>query len=498
MRKKLAIILALLFILPLAACSGGGSTSAPAQTAGGETAVATETAEPETTVITPDIPDTNWEGRVFRVLGDGGQATKQFANFEIATDALNGEIYNDALYERNANLSEQYNVKFEMIGTTSNHSTHSALSSAVNAGEDLYDLVFVEVQHIGSQAQQGYYYNMNNVKYIDFTKPWWNPDVNDSTSIGGKVYFTSSDYSLRDKNRAYIMLFNPEIAEDHKLPDLIKTIRDGKWTIDLMTQYCETVAQDLNGDGALQDSDNWGIVMDSYNSFNAFWFGLDNNTILKNENGEPYIAMNAEHAFDSIDKCLKVLCTPRVGGFCEDSTSFVTYDKWDFSYYAFCNGHALFTTTFPHGLASRSEEAEFEYTVIPFPKFNEEQAKYLTMPDVMSMLFAIPVTLKDTDFTGFMLEALSYASTDTTLHTYYDVVCKSKYSANAVSAEMMDIIFDGIRYDLDKIYNIGLYNYIQGPARSKENTFASAFASYKETAENKLKDLVDTIGKLEY
>ena len=55
MKKKLAIILALLFILPLAACSGSGSTSAPAQTAGGETAVATETAEPETTVITPDL-----------------------------------------------------------------------------------------------------------------------------------------------------------------------------------------------------------------------------------------------------------------------------------------------------------------------------------------------------------------------------------------------------------------------------------------------------------
>ncbi len=498
MRKTFSIILALLFVLPLAACGGGSGSTTPSQTTGGGAAVATATTEPETTVITPDIPDTNWEGRVFRVLGDGNERLKQFANFEIATDALNGEVYNDALYERNANLSEKYNVKFEMVGTPSDHGTASALNTAVAAGEDLYDLVFIEYQHIGGQAQKGYYYNMNNVKYIDFTKPWWNPDVNEATSIGGKVYFTTSDYSLRDKNRTYIMLFNPELAEANNIPDIIKTIKDGKWTIDLMTEYSEIVAKDMNGDGKMQDTDNWGVVMDSYNSFNAFWFACDNNTILKNEKGDPYIAMNAEHAFDSIEKCLKALCNDRIGGFCEDASGFVTYDKWDFSYYAFCGGHALYTTTFPHGLASRSEEADFEYTVIPFPKFNEEQEKYLTMPDPMSQLFAIPVTLKDTDFTGFMLEALSYASTDTTLRTYYEVVCKTKYSANAVSAEMMDIIFDGIRYDIDKIYGIGLYSYVQGPARSKENTFASSYAAYKETAELLLKNLVDDIAKLEH
>ena len=120
------------------------------------------------------------------------------------------------------------------------------------------------------------------------------------------------------------------------------------------------------------------------------------------------------------------------------------------------------------------------------------------MPDVMTMLFAVPVTVQDQDFSGFMLEALSYASTDTTLKAYLEITCKSKYSANQISTEMLDITFAGIRYDIDVIYSLGLYNLIYKVAQYKENTFASMFASEKQYAQQKLDTLVETIGKLEY
>ncbi len=192
--------------------------------------------------------------------------------------------------------------------------------------------------------------------------------------------------------------------------------RDGKWTIDLMGQYNEAVAKDLNGDGEMTDKDVWGVVHDSYNSYNVFWTACDNYMIAKNDKGDFEIVVNTQRTVNSIDKCVKALSNPKIAKYCDEVIS-TNYDKWYFGFYTFCAGQALFETAFPHALVNHSEEADFDYTVIPFPKFDENQKNYITTPDPNAMVFGIPVTVQDTDFPGFMLEALSAESTDTTLRT---------------------------------------------------------------------------------
>ncbi len=500
-RSVIVLLLAVTMILPLAACGGGNTNVTPTQTTAGAEDVTTEsTTEAATTQVTLDLPDTDWKGRAFRVLGDSGSAgaRPQFANFEILTEELNGEVFNDALFNRNADVSKKYNFTFEQyLDPTVNH-TGTLLQQYVAAGEDNFDLVFMFLGKIGGSAQNGHLLNMNNVKYIDFTKPWWNEDVNESTSISGKVYFTTSDYSLRDKNRAYVLIYNPKLASDNKIPDLVPLVREGKWVVDKMTEYNEIVAKDIDGDGVMTDADVWGITMDSYNSLNAFWVSCDCRCISKDSKGDYSITINNQHTIDALDKLIKALCNTNTGGFCNDFQGKVTYDYWSFSALSFVGGKALFNTAFPHSLEQRSEMCDFDYTVIPFPKYDEAQEKYLTMPDPNAMLFGIPVTLKDTDFAGFMLEALSYASTDTTLKAYIEITCKSKYSANPVSTEMLDVTFDGIRYDIDKIYGIGLYDLINAVAAAKDNNFASAYAAAKDSVQTKLDDLVKAISKLDH
>ncbi len=500
-RKLSAFLLAFLMVIPLAAC-GKTDPPAPAQTtaSAGETSATETTTEAATTQPTCDLPDTDWKGRAFRVLGDSGSAgaRPQFANFEILTEELNGEVFNDALFNRNGDVGKKYNVTFEQyLDPTVNH-TGTLLQQFIAAGEDKYDLVFMFLSKIGGSAQSGHLFNMNNVKYIDDFKPWWNEDVNESPSVGGKVYFTTSDYSLRDKNRAYVLIYNPKLAADNKIPDLVPLVREGKWVVDKMTEYNEIVSKDIDGDGVMTDQDVWGITMDSYNSLNAFWVSCDCRCISKDSKGDYSITINNQHTIDALDKLIKALCNTKTGGFCNDFQGKVTYDYWSFSALSFVGGKSLFNTAFPHSLEQRSEMCDFDYTVIPFPKYDEAQEKYLTMPDPNSMLFGIPATLKETDFAGFMLEALSYASTDTTLKAYIEITCKSKYSANPVSTEMLDVTFDGIRYDIDKIYGIGLYDLVNAVAAAKENNFASAYAAAKDSVQTKLDDLVKAIGKLDH
>ena len=52
------------------------------------------------------------------------------------------------------------------------------------------------------------FHDINGVDYIDFSSDYWNPEVNAALSYRNKLYFTTSDFSLRDKNRTYILIYN--------------------------------------------------------------------------------------------------------------------------------------------------------------------------------------------------------------------------------------------------------------------------------------------------
>ena len=109
----------------------------------------------------------------------------------------------------------------------------------------------------------------------------------------------------------------------------------------------------------------------------------------------------------------------------------------------------------------------------------------------MGMLMGIPSTTPDPDFSGFMLEALSHASQTTSLPAYYEISCKTKYTYDKDSAEMMDIIFDGIVFEPAMVYNIsGINNLLYEMAKGGTNDFASRYASVEAAAKEDIKKLI--------
>ena len=99
----------------------------------------------------------------------------------------------------------------------------------------------------------------------------------------------------------------------------------------------------------------------------------------------------------------------------------------------------------------------------------------------------------DTDFAGFMLEAFSAESTYTTLPAYYEVSTKTKYTYDEESAKMLDIIFDGITYDLGAIYDWGAINTLLKATipNKKENIFASEYAKLEPKALTAMQKTID-------
>jgi hypothetical protein len=92
-----------------------------------------------------------------------------------------------------------------------------------------------------------------------------------------------------------------------------------------------------------------------------------------------------------------------------------------------------------------------------------------------------------------MLEALSAESSYTTLPAYYEVSCKTKYTYDKESAEMLDIIFNGITYDLGAIYDWGQINTLLKDTipKKKENIFSSEYAKLEPKALSAMQKTID-------
>ena len=88
------------------------------------------------------------------------------------------------------------------------------------------------------------------------------------------------------------------------------------------------------------------------------------------------------------------------------------------------------------------------YSILPFPKWDEAQENYYTNADDKFQVFSIPKTVSDTSFVGMIFEALSAESYRSVYPAYYDVALKGKYSSDPSTAEMIDIIMEGRKFDV--------------------------------------------------
>ena len=321
------LLIAMLASLTLSSCGGSETTTdTTAAESVDTTTAAADTAE------TLDLPEKNWEGRKFRVLGYENANRTKFSNFEIDSEGQNGDVVNDAIFRRNTKIEDTYNVEIVQIldASDTNHenATMAHIRQTTLAGEDLYDLAFASVSRIGTLAREGMFYDLNSVDHIDFTKSWWNSEVNSALEVSGRLFFTNSDFSLRDKSRSYIMTFNKAMVEKYELGDPFQLVRDGKWTLDVMTEWSKKVGNDVNGNGEPDYEDTFGTGFESYNTFRTFSFGAGLE-ILQNNGGSPALVMNNERTIDIIDKVFGLL-TPNdyVGTTCELWNGKVTFDYW--------------------------------------------------------------------------------------------------------------------------------------------------------------------------
>lgn len=431
--KTSAAILVIYLITALfISCADSGLTQA------GVTTEPDATTQPEETQLSYDYPDADYEGYEFMFLG---QSECNWANCIVVPEELNGELINDALYNRNKAAEERLNIKISFYGAATKESISPELAKTITAADDVYDAVFFPQDEISGSLTKGYFINLAELEPLALDQPWWDNIVIEMGTIDNKLYFASSDISLFPFEATWVVYFNETMMDNLSLEYPYGLAENGKWTIDRLTEYAKA-AMNLNGDASYAyntaGSAQYGVT--SHSQFmQVLLIGSRETLISKDENGLPYFSGDNERFYNIISKIVALTGIP---GQYTDRANMKLNNAENSLSTEFKNSRFMFLSE-TLGHISNLRDFDDEFGVLPAPKFDEEQPGYNSMIATWgTLLTVIPVTATDSERTATILDLMSYQSYVSLMEPYYDTYLTQKGARNNESAEMLSIIRD--------------------------------------------------------
>lgn len=450
MKRKLTIMLLIASMLTTMAC---GQTEPQSTDTDGQSAESTEDGG-SSDKIEPTLPDTRYDGYEFRVLTKGTDNV-HWKSKDIQADEETGDVINDAVYHRNLAVAERFGIKIvDIASPDGTWNLTSTLRTSVMANSDDYDMAASSFTDCPKKmGAEGALIDLNTVPYIDLTKPWYDQNSIDQLSVGGKTFAVTGDMLIMDDDATMAVLFNKQLAENYNLGDIYQLVRDGKWTIDKMTEFAAEVADDLDNDGVMGNDDQYGLCTEELNTY-ASVIGCGIQAVTRNKDGEFEYNVQSEKFINALTKSLALnrnydfaLHAAKVNAATDSFAEVIDP--------AFTSGRILFNyATLVR--VSHFRSMEIDFGIIPIPKYDEDQEDYCSMVSIAcANTIVIPASASNLERTGAIIEALSAEGYYNIKDAYYDNVLKAKGARDDESSEMLDIIFANRIYDIGYMYDWG-------------------------------------------
>lgn len=436
------IFVCLLAALLLTSCGGApADETTPVDTAAAET-TPTET---ETTV--DDFFKVAAEdngGKKFSLL------TTETQQYEYDAPELTGDVVNDAVYERNLAVEELLGIDFEFIykpGDWANKDSYCQLiTNSIMAADGAYDVVSGMISCVQPIASTQTFMSVYDLPDINMDNPWWVSELQNGLTINGKLIGFIGDMSLSMYKGLSVIFANLDLITDKGMENPYDLVLGNQWTLDKMIEQASGAGQDLNGDGTYTlGEDLYGMVIYEvpYRSMQA---SLDLQMIGLNEEGLPVVNDLTDSFVSAVERLNAFLKLDEVT--CED---YKTDGIPTINGYFASNKMVYFMSKLES--LDYLRDMESDYAVLPFPKYDENQDKYLTLIATATQMIYIPTTTNDPSLTGKVCEALSYYSYKDVVPAYYDVALKNKYSRDENTQKMLDIIRDGAVMPFEYAYS---------------------------------------------
>lgn len=457
-----ALFLCLACLMPfIAACSEKGDPVSGTEVT--TAAVSGETAAEETMLPESLLAGRNYDGYEYTVYS---YDNSNFRGTFIA-EAENGDPVNDAVYARNRAAEEKFGIVIKgLLFPADNETTKSNIRKSAAASDHAYSLITGNTYNMTALSAEGLFCNWYSLPEIDFSAPWWIEDAVSELSYRDKAFLVTGSSMYSTYSAVLTFFFNKDLAADYNTGDPYQWVYDDVWTFAKLGEVTKDLWEDLNRDEKRDAGDLYGLAFgnDSPQSM-ASAFGV--RIMEKNADNVPELIFDSEHTADVFDS---------VRDFLTGQQGVYNSKSWDGQCETFKSGLNLFVHTTFNYAGMHFRETEFEWGIMPMPKFDENQKNYITGAAVTAFL-AIMNTTADLERDAYIAEALNYYGLEYITPAYYEVTLQNKLVTDNDAVAMMDILFDTRSYDFGEAYSsFDTYGY----AMSKYLDAKEGFASFSE------------------
>lgn len=433
----------------------------------------------------PTIPDINLDGYVLNI-GKPIQENIAWSTITFAVEAEDGEIINDAIFQRNLNVGEKYNfslTEFEF------NNVANEITNQILADDNTYDIFLNPMNSVGNLAQQNFLVNFYDIPNLYLDGYWWDQDMIRDLDIMNHLFFMNGDIIISVYDTLRTVMYNKNYAVDLGLDGFYEMVYNGDWVVDTMFEMMRLATRDENGDGIMDYRDVFGLM---YND-SSYWANLlahNAKAVTKNNNGVPTLAIDNEHFIISYDKTLKLFNSGYTFHYNNDKYPDLTARQAIVT--LFDNKQALF---FENGMSAAAQYmrnlTEVDFGFLPIPKLNAEQENYFSYVSSAPIL-CVPITNADLDKTGLVLEALCRDSSETVIPKYFETCFSLKYTHDEESYQMLLIATASRTYDIGMIYDWGgITSKINNAIKTNNENIVSLIESIRDTMLIEMNETID-------
>ena len=498
MKKKLfSLILAALMLSSvfMTGCSEGTENSAEETTpaVSAEEPSASETAAEDDSEKYPyDTAD--YDGFKFTILVRGSQYGFWESN-EMWADDMTGEVLNDAVRERILQIESMYDVSVNVM--KSSNTVLNDATKVIQAAQDEYQMILGASSDVSSLAINKMAVDMNTIDSLHLDMPWWDQAANEGLSIANKLYYSTGDISYDLYRATEAVLFNKVMLGQYNLEDPYTLVREGTWTIDKMLEMSQGVSMDIDGNGTYDEKDMYGMV--TYTNVvtsGIFASGIHYNT--KDENDLPVLSFFNERTTSVVEKYITFMTNEQL---CFDWANYyhlAADPNTHVGLVIFQENRALFNYNGIHAVPNLRNMFS-DFGIVPIPKYDVEQESYYHCANNVACPFVlIPISNLDLERAGTLTDAFAHMGLDLVKVAFYDITLKSKSSRDEESAEMLDLVFDTMVYDIAFFNNFGGIGNLANEMMSQKNTnIASRYKAMDKVANKQMEKFVKDITSVE-
>lgn len=484
MKKKFALFTLVFLIIFVTACSPASKSTSQGNNQ-------QEMQNDELEIVEDKLAKYDFNAQEIRIFTsiNSSDGTISNSNYMIeGTDEITGDSVNDAVYQRNADVENLLNIKFKYTQINEDYdSIETSISKLILSGLDEYDLIINDLRSLANLSLKGMFQNIRNNDVFDLSQSYWYNDFMEDVSIGKeKSFLLAGDYFADVLRNCHALFLNKSMLEGKRpggTDEIYRTVLDGNWTFDEFLSLTKEFLADLDSNGKYDKNDQYGFIcVGTWGSAMPFMMAADTNVFTKDDNGIPILTMNNQKSL-MLHEYLTELFTTNSGG----NSGFLREEL----VLQFKNRKSLIVGYQRLSALESLRDMEDDVAVLPYPKLNSDQKKYITSSHDTTEVGAIPITSPNFDMVCVTLEALNRETKKTIIPVYYEEALKIKYTRDDTSAQIIDLIHDSMGNVFPLAYSqavnelLGLYDV------GATKNFVSGYERVADRAEKKLEQIIE-------